>query len=511
MKSLYAQRAILLAACAAAIAGSRADVPFSYYSSLNGLSGAQLKNAIHALVTEEVNTLSYGSGNNSTWWGFYVTDRYEGTDQVIDRYSNEKFYFGSRGQSVSGMNIEHSFAKSWWGGSTSPNSYRDLFNLMPSEQKINSSKSNYPMGKVVSGASGNGCTTIGNGDGGFKVWEPADKWKGDFARDYMYMATAYQNLTWSGQQALQLLQQGSYPTLKPWAYELYISWALDDDVDGIETSRNDNVQSIQGNRNPYVDMPNLMEYVWGDSTDTPLNVLTTRKGVKFYGTLDDDSKPVEVYASTFLGVTGDCTVEYDLRPEGMSREVWQNDPQYGWKASAATGSSKYGNLVCHPSDAILLTPVIDLSTYATASLKFEHACNFAADPQAVLSVGVRVEGKSDVEPLDISVWPSGSSWSFVESGKVNLGQYAGKRIRVAFRYTSTDSEASTWEIKNLSVTAQGRYSGIENIPANLQPEFDNSTCPVEHYSLDGRRVDPSTYRGIAIRRQGTAVTKVILR
>lgn len=91
---------------------------------------------------------------------------------------------------------------------------------MPSEQKINSAKSNYPMGKVNNASTDNGCTKVGTGSNGYKLWEPADKWKGDFARGYMYMATAYQDFTWSGTQALQILQQGDYPTLCEWAYTL---------------------------------------------------------------------------------------------------------------------------------------------------------------------------------------------------------------------------------------------------------------------------------------------------
>lgn len=505
-------RIALCAICAATAGQANADISLDYYSSLQGLSGAQLKNAVHKLVNRDVSMLSYGSGNNSTWWGFYITDRYEGTNTVIDRYSNQTFTFGSRGQSVSGMNIEHSFAKSWWGGSTSPDSYRDLFNLMPSEQKINSSKSNYPMGKVTNATVNNGCTKVGTGTNGYKLWEPADKWKGDFARDYMYMATAYQNLTWSGTQALQFLQQGAYPTLQRWAYELYLQWAREDKVDDIEINRNDNVEICQGNRNPYVDLPNLMEYVWGDSTDIPLDVRTTVKAGAFTGTIIDPSEtPVEVYACTFLGETGDCTIDYAHRPEGMTRDVWTNDAQYGWKGSGATGSTKYNNLKYHAADATLLTPVIDLGQYAVAHMNFEHACNYAANPQAVLSVGVRTEGSDVTEPVSVRSWPNGNGWTFVESGKVDLSKYAGKRIHIAFRYTSTDSEACTWEIKNLTVTAQGRFSGIESIPAYLQPEVDNSVCPVEFYTIDGRRIDPETYRGIAIRRQGTSVTKIVLK
>lgn len=82
------------------------------------------------------------------------------------------------------------------------------------------------MGIVVSGDKGNGWTKVGKGTDGNWYWEPADPWKGDFARGYMYMATAYQDYNWSGNQALQILQQGAYPTLKEWAYTLYISSGL---------------------------------------------------------------------------------------------------------------------------------------------------------------------------------------------------------------------------------------------------------------------------------------------
>ena len=43
------------------------------------------------------------------------------------------------------------------------------------------------------------------------------------------------------------------------------------------------------------------------------------------------------------------------------------------------------------------------------------------------------------------------SWSFVPTGDISLSAYAGKKVQVAFRYTSTASKAGTWEIKNLTV------------------------------------------------------------
>ena len=503
-------RAITLLFSASALAAS-ADIPLHYYATLQGKSGEQLKTAVFELVGQDpaIKMLTYGSGDNHTWWGFYVTDRDVENNEVIDRYSNDIRYFGNRGASVSGMNIEHSFPKSWWGGSSN-NAYKDLYNLMPCEQKINSSKSNYAMGEVVNVSNTNGCTKIGTSSSGMKLWEPADKWKGDFARGYMYMATAYQNFTWQGDAAPNILQQGAWPTLKQWAYELYIKWAKADDVNDMEFERNEAVSAIQGNRNPYVDFPNLMEYVWGDSIGVPLDINTTRKAGKTSGiVIDPSDTPVEVYASTFLGQTGDCTIENSYLQPGLSG-VWTNSAQYGWTAKGSRGSNE--NLIYYRSDASLITPEIDLTSYSVAYFTFDHACKWAEiqKPEEQLFVSVLSSDNTET-PLTISKWPTGKSWTFVNSGRTDLNKFAGHKIRLVFRYTSTEEEASTWEIKNLVVTAMGRTSSLNEVPVYLQPDLDNSTQPVEYYTTDGRRIDPANYRGIVIRRQGTSVTKILIR
>lgn len=257
-------RQILTSVSIVAAATMSAQIPDGYYDSLRGKKGAELKTAVHEII-KVANVLDYGSGAGKTWQGFYSTDRLE-NGQCVDRYSNDIRYFTAENTPPSGMNIEHSFPKSWWGGSSNQ-AYKDLFNLMPSEIRINSAKANYPMGVVKKSKTDNGCTKVGTGDNGYQLWEPADKWKGDFARSYMYMATAYQNFTWKGTQALQILEQNDYPTLQEWAYTLYVAWSREDPVSEMEVTRNNAVCDIQSNRNPYVDFPNLMEYVWGDSVD----------------------------------------------------------------------------------------------------------------------------------------------------------------------------------------------------------------------------------------------------
>ena len=84
-----------------------------YYRPVEGLKKSELKTALHELIQPE-RVLDYGGKDEGyTWSGFVVTDRMpDGT--VRDRYSNVVREFNGL-NAVEGMNIEHSFANSWWG------------------------------------------------------------------------------------------------------------------------------------------------------------------------------------------------------------------------------------------------------------------------------------------------------------------------------------------------------------------------------------------------------------
>ena len=246
-----------------------------YASSLNGLKKEQLKAALYKLMDKK-NVLPYGGGGKGTWWGFWYTDRNSQTNECYNRYSDKKFFFESTntGRAIGGMNIEHSFPKSWWGGHKN-DAWCDLYNLYPSDSKANSSKSNFVMGVVVNvkEEAGEGYDKVGTGyaDGKLvNMWEPGDRFKGEFSRSYMYMATTYQNLSFVSEGAKQL-QTGAYPTLKKWSSDLFRQWSKNDRVDEMEIKRNEAVYKIQNNRNLFIDYPNLAEYVWGDSMDVEFN------------------------------------------------------------------------------------------------------------------------------------------------------------------------------------------------------------------------------------------------
>lgn len=247
-----------------------AEVPTGYYSSVAGKKEGDLKTALHNLLYNHTLISSY---NNLPQY-FRKTDVYppgnERYGQWWDMYSDIPL----PSSSFTGLNREHSFPKSWWGGSTSTPAYIDLNHLYPSEAAANMAKSNYPLGEVSGKADfDNGITQVGtpvNGQGGGArlVFEPDDEYKGDFARTYFYMVTCYQNLTWK---YTWMVSNNLYPTLNTWAVNLLLRWNREDPVSQKELDRNEEVYKVQANRNPFIDYPELAEYLWG-----------TKKGEAFY-------------------------------------------------------------------------------------------------------------------------------------------------------------------------------------------------------------------------------------
>ena len=497
---------------------SLAQIPEGYYSSLKGKKGAELKTAVHNII-KNAKVLSYGSGQGKTWWGFWSTDRDE-NGYFIDRYSakTEWVKSTSQGATGAGMNIEHSFPKSWWGGEK-VQGYEDLYNLMPCKSKINSTKSNYPMGIVVSGDKGNGWTKVGKGTDGNWYWEPAAPWKGDFARGYMYMATAYQDYKWSGDRALQILQQGDYPTLKEWAYKLYIQWAKADKPDAVEIKRNNDVAKIQGNRNPYVDFPNLMEYVWGDSTNIAFNPETTVKSSGYVngeggggGSIDPDPNPdateVNVYQATFTANDGGCQ-ESIISNSSPHDNIWTRDAKYGWKGTAYKGSN-------YEAEATLSLPEVDLTDYDDAKLTISQAVNFgkgkALDYLSILVRSVEPEdGAVDISPLPGFKVPAADSWSYYDF-TFDLSLFVGTKSTISFRYKSDKDICSTWEIKKATITGTKNSTGIKETTTEPK-DFIDFSKPYDVYSIDGRKLDSShiNANSIVIIRQNSKVIKMRIR
>ena len=148
----------------------------------------------------------------------------------------------------------------------------DYHNLYASFYSGNSSRSNKILGSVSE-------PTITGDDykGNATTFEPSDEDKGLLARALLYMDTCYDDMS---------LLEGEY-TLSDILFSNYgvhgnkaeiVSWAQEYLVDYHEYQHNVVVQSYQGNRNPYIDFPGLVNYVYGDKQNqagTLLDVFNT--------------------------------------------------------------------------------------------------------------------------------------------------------------------------------------------------------------------------------------------
>ncbi|MGB1216645.1 MAG: endonuclease, partial [Saprospiraceae bacterium] len=257
---------------------------------------AALKTGLSHLIDEHTR-IGYSSSSLDVWDAFLMTDRRmndAGTQEIVwDMYSDNptgaepyEHLFGpsSAGgnqqggttQSAEGQffNREHVFPKSWWGGGTNTidTSYTDLHHIVPSDSEVNSIKSNYPMGESNSPNTStmNGCNRGLNSTTGYngQIFEPIDEYKGDFARILLYISTRYAHeaADWESNYT-DALDGNPYTFYDVWLRTLLLEWHENDPVSQKEIDRNNAIYSIQGNRNPFIDRPEYVFYIWGRSND----------------------------------------------------------------------------------------------------------------------------------------------------------------------------------------------------------------------------------------------------
>ena len=257
----------------------------TYYQDANGKSGAALKTALCGVLNgeydgESFKQISYGSGKlNGVWGAFQTTDVLSDGKTIRDRYSNISHYTVGEDQGSSsgteatgGYNREHSFPKSWFGGSTAAGPGTDLHHIYPTDVYVNNMRQNLPFGpnKGETSHSDGYYSKVGDctypGSGGVRCFEPNDEWKGDFARTYFYMVTCYENSLVSWGNAGSTINGTTYPSFTTWSLNMLLEWSRNDPVSDIEVARNEAVCAIQHNRNPFIDYPGLEEYIWGTKT-----------------------------------------------------------------------------------------------------------------------------------------------------------------------------------------------------------------------------------------------------
>lgn len=237
------------------------------YQSLEGYTSTELLQQLHNTISDHtvlpyINVRADNAKVDIDDDG-YVNDMYAGCTFLPSDYCRDI-------QDVpdcSCYNREHSLPKSFWGGYINEPMYTDLHHVIPTDYNANTKRSAWVYDEVTDTTWTN---TFGSKLGIGNTWgetafEPVDEYKGDIARIYFYMVTCYlhKNFTLGGKGYRYFTFNDSTAGFTISALNLLLKWHRQDAVSSQERTRNERVANIQGNRNPFVDEPNLVEFIWG--------------------------------------------------------------------------------------------------------------------------------------------------------------------------------------------------------------------------------------------------------
>lgn len=246
----------------------------SYYTGINATASTFITDLHNKINVHD--TIFYGNYSNTIVNNFITRDTTGGKKVVNCVYTtlpyvyNDPFtWWTGTGGNPATLTREHTFAQSWMpsnGGGSSwyivngkelPE-YNDQHHLFPADQiNGNAPRSNYPFGEVVGTPtyiSSTGLGKKGLDAKGNTVWEPRDEHKGDLARALFYMAVTYNGVNgknWS----LGAINGGKQNDT------ILKKWHLQDPPDAWEIARHEYINSIQHNRNPFIDNPSWVNYI----------------------------------------------------------------------------------------------------------------------------------------------------------------------------------------------------------------------------------------------------------
>ena len=264
---------------------SFAQIPANYYLSAENNADANLKYELNQIIDNHT-IFPYTSSSTDVWDILKETDRDPNNpDNVIMLYSGISINAAQEYNNTNGWTREHVWAKSRGNFGTNNGPGTDVHALRPLDANTNSTRSNRGFDNCTS------CAIVydkwGNNTGSFKdsndwSFEPRPEVKGDVARMMFYMVVRYEGYEVSVDDDgndiyLDLeLSETILPITDKTPFHGILStlleWHRNDPVDSWEENRNDIIYyNYQNNRNPFIDHPELAEYLWGNQIGSTWN------------------------------------------------------------------------------------------------------------------------------------------------------------------------------------------------------------------------------------------------
>ena len=241
----------------------------AYYQSAFNLSGEELKFELNQIIRNHTE-FSYTSSSTDVWDILKETDRdTANADNVILIYSGRSVNADQEYNNGAGWNREHVWAKSRGDFGTSRGAGTDVHHLRACDISVNSTRNNRNFDTCITCVDviDAGFETGSKRDANLWTFEPRDEVKGDVARMIFYMAIRYEGEGDEPDLELTdiLLDNTDQSPLHA-VYTTLLQWNRIDPVSDWERNRNDIIYNdYQHNRNPFIDFPELAEYLWGDS------------------------------------------------------------------------------------------------------------------------------------------------------------------------------------------------------------------------------------------------------
>ena len=255
----------------------------TYYAAIDGTStnaNDDLRKTLCTVISTGYTSIGYSSLPDQMYAASSnPTDFVNGTGStktMEDIYSSKPYKKSDSGSSANtcgtGWNKEHTVPQSWFNEQAPMKS--DAFHVYPTDIRMNSLRSSYPYGE---NNAAKGCASYGYGSVGAStfpgytgtVFDPGEggeygSYKGDLARTYFYMATRYRTTNFTnGSGSTSFTYSGGVANLTTYMRDLMLKWHREDPVSEKELKRNNAVYAHQHNRNPFIDYPELVEYIWG--------------------------------------------------------------------------------------------------------------------------------------------------------------------------------------------------------------------------------------------------------
>jgi len=234
----------------------------SYYSLINPSSTSFITD-LQTRIRSPYTKIIYDNFDETNVANFASRDTTGGQRVVTCVYSGQNYVY-STPFAWGEFSREHTWCHSWMPTypSKTGDEYSDQHHLFPTNQNnANGVRNNHPLGEVTTITSSYLSCLYGKNSSNQNVFEPKEGHKGDAARALLYMCVKYNGIR--GDWSFNTLNTSKLPSLgeAPQDLNQLIAWHLADPPDKWEVERNDYIESIQKNRNPFVDHPEYVNYI----------------------------------------------------------------------------------------------------------------------------------------------------------------------------------------------------------------------------------------------------------